>query len=209
MCATSLKKKTCDYRAGSKSDELFKLSTELLTSAIPIVEQQKLDIEGLNSLMTPLISVGKFLCKLEGKTMAIIWKLILRLLQQNPTICGGIRVAPTILFLISEVSQLFGHLNSDSSGVRLVKVISFLLKIIVAMIDLYKEPMNCAAEVESVLNLVLLLLRYLFYFALVVQSITKLFIIAILLTQSFTKLTTWTPALQHCSSPKSLLCLVP
>lgn len=141
------------------SDELFKLSSELLMIALPHIDHQNVEYGNIAKLINPLIAIGKYSCKLDAKSMALIWKLVLKILQQNPGLCLELEIGAVAVFLINEVFQLFTMFQSTSHVSKLTKVSGFLVKVVIGLIELNSDFINGEEENEAILNLILKLHR--------------------------------------------------
>lgn len=127
--------------------------------ALPIVEHQNShNIEEVCSLLRPLIEVGKLSCKLDVKSMALIWKLVLKALQSNSKMCSHLDLGNVVIFIANELSYLFDTLSrtTDCNVSKLVKVIGFLLKVLIGLIEIERDLLERDRENETVLNLLVL-----------------------------------------------------
>jgi len=127
--------------------------------ALPHVDHQNAKDGSIGKMLKPIIAIGKYSCKLDAKSMALIWKLVLKILQQTPSICLELELDAVIAFLIDEVVQLFDMFQSTSHVSKLTKVSGFLVKVIIGLIELNSEIIEGEQENEAVLNLILRLHR--------------------------------------------------
>lgn len=131
-------------------------------TALTIIEQQNINHgASVSKLLTPLIAIGKFSCKLDAKSMAFIWKLVLKTMQQNPEICSELELGAVVIFLVQEVFYFFDMVRQNTNNIsKLAKVAGFLLKVIIGLIEKETTLVENENENENLLNLVLQLLKY-------------------------------------------------
>ena len=105
-------------------------------------------------MLVPVIAIGKFSCKLDAKSMALIWKFVLKTIQQNPDICAELQLGTVVVFLAEEICYFLDMLPQNSNGVsRLTKVAGFLLKVIIGLLEKDTSILENEAQVGSILNL--------------------------------------------------------
>lgn len=152
------------FRTTTVSDELFKHSSAMLMTALPIIEQQTFDDNSsVIKLLIPLIAIGKFSCKLDAKSMALIWKLVLKTMQQHPEICTQLELEAVVVFLIQEVLYLFDMLYQNPNNIsKVAKVAGFLIKVIIGLIEKDAAMLENENANEATLNLVFQLQKYYF-----------------------------------------------
>ncbi len=141
------------------TEELFKHSSSMLMTALPLIAPQNFsDGSAFTKLLNLLIAIGKFSCRLDAKSMAFIWKLVLKTIQQHPAVCPELELGAVVIFLVEEVFYLFDKLQDNASNSRMVKVAGFLLKVIVGLAE--KELLENESVNEAVIKLVLQLQKY-------------------------------------------------
>ena len=128
----------------------------MLLAALPIIEQQTFaDGSTVTKLLTPLIAIGKFSCRLDAKSMSFIWKLVLKTIQQHPPISSELQLGTVVVFLVEEVLYFFDKLQENVNNIsRLAKVAGFLLKVIIGLIEKETAMLENESENEAILNLV-------------------------------------------------------
>ena len=127
--------------------------------ALPLIDHQNVKHGNIGELLKPIISIGKYSCKLDAKSMALIWKLVLKILQQNLSICLELELGAVVVFLVHEVFQLLEMFQSTSHVSKLTKVSGFLVKVIIGLIELDSDIIEGGKENEAVLDLILKLHR--------------------------------------------------
>ena len=150
------------FRTATVPDELFKHSSGMLMTALPIIEQQTFDDDSsVIKLLIPLIAIGRYSCKLDAKSMALIWKLVLKTMQQYPEICTKLNLEAVVVFLIQEVFYLFDMLHQNPNNIsKLAKVAGFLIKVIIGLIEKDSAMLEKKNTNEATLNLVFQLQKY-------------------------------------------------
>jgi len=112
-------------------------------------------------LLKPLISIGQYSCKLDAKSMAFIWKLLLKMLQQNPDLSRKLELGTSLLFLVQEILRLFDLLRQNVNNVsKLTKIAGFLIKVVVGLVEKDDTILEGEKENEAALTLILHLLKY-------------------------------------------------
>lgn len=128
-------------------------------AALPIVDQENYhQNKEVHKLLKPLIEIGKFSCKLDAKSMALIWKLVLKTIQWNPELCTHLDLGSVVIFLVNELFNLFDILdqNNSSNVSRLAKVTGFLLKVIIGLVEKETTLLEKEFENESIMNLLVI-----------------------------------------------------
>lgn len=116
----------------------------------------------MTDLLEPLIAIGKHSCKIDAKSMAFIWKFLLKTLQQNPELCRSLDLSASVTFLVQEIHRLLDLLRQNPTNVsKLAKIAGFLIKVVVGLVEKDATILRGESENEAVLSLVLQLLRYL------------------------------------------------
>lgn len=94
--------------------------------------------------------------------MAFIWKLLLKMLQQNPDLSRKLELGASLLFLVQEILRLFDLLRQNVTNVsKLTKIAGFLIKVVVGLVEKDDTILEGEKENEAALTLVLHLLKYL------------------------------------------------
>ena len=91
--------------------------------------------------------------------MALIWKLVLKILQQNVSVCLDLEIGDLVVFLSHEVFHLFEMFDNTAHVSKLTKVSGFLIKVIIGLIELNSDILLAEKENETVFNLALKLHR--------------------------------------------------
>jgi hypothetical protein len=93
--------------------------------------------------------------------MALIWKLVLKTMQQYPEICTKLNLEAVVVFLIQEVFYLFDMLHQNPNNIsKLAKVAGFLIKVIIGLIEKDSAMLEKENANEATLNLVFQLQKY-------------------------------------------------
>lgn len=131
----------------------------MLLVALPAIEQSNFNHD-MVSLLKPLIAIGKYSCKLDAKSMAFIWKLLLKVLQQNPHLCSELELGACVIFLIQEILRLFDLLRQNINNVsKLTKIAGFLIKVVIGLFEKDCSIIENEKENDAAVTLVLHLLR--------------------------------------------------
>nr|SVE70296.1 EOG090X02CC [Daphnia similis]SVE70920.1 EOG090X02CC [Daphnia similis]SVE71551.1 EOG090X02CC [Daphnia similis] len=152
---------SCSNKNINLPHDLFKHSSEMLMTVLPIIEQQQFGESALvGRLLVPLMAVGKFSCKLDAKSMALIWKLVLKTMQHYPDLCLNLELGEVVVFLVQEVFYLFDLLHQNTSNIsKLAKVAGFLIKVIIGLSEKDTTMLENESVNEMVLDLVFQLLQ--------------------------------------------------
>lgn len=150
------------YRTFNLTEELFKHSSGMLMTALGIIEQQNFNQGAtVTKLIITLVAIGKFSCRMDAKSMAFIWKLVLKTIQQNPEICSELELGAVVIFIIEEVFNAFDLIRQNTSSIsKLAKVAGFLLKVIIGLIEREATLLENENENEITLRLIFQLLKY-------------------------------------------------
>ncbi|KAI9562892.1 hypothetical protein GHT06_010348 [Daphnia sinensis] len=153
---------SCSNKTINLPDELFKHSSEILMTALPIIEQKQFGDSALvGRLLVPLMAIGKFSCKLDARSMALIWKLVLKTMQHYPDLCPKMELGETVVFLVQEVFYLFDLLYQNNNNIsKLAKVAGFLIKVIIGLSEKDTTILENESVNETVLDLVFQLLQF-------------------------------------------------
>lgn len=143
------------------NETLFKHSSELLLASLPMLQEDNFtnQVEEFGKLLKPVLSIGKLSCKLDQKSMAFIWKLVLKTLKKNSKICQEKEIVDVVQFILQDslpyfLALLLNPANINKSG----KIVGFLSKVVVGFFDII--PVTIAEHVnDTLINLILQLYR--------------------------------------------------
>ena len=132
-----------------------------MSIAQSIIEQQKtVNQNPTVELLEPLVAVGKHSCKVDAKTMAFVWKFLLKSLQQSPELCRSLDLHSCLTFLVPEIFRVLNILRHNSASVpKLAKIAGFLIKVVIGLVERDASILEGESENESALSLLLQLLR--------------------------------------------------
>lgn len=130
-------------------------------AVIPLLEQDNFAYQEneLRKLLTPTIAIGKCSCKLDPRSMAFIWKLVLKTLKSNHSIYTEKEISEVVHFLIHDsMPHYLELLNNPGNIPRIGKIAGFLIKVIIGLLDI--KSISVAEHLnDTLINFILKLYR--------------------------------------------------